>query len=237
MEKPSMSDDIETLRKQLQQLQELHKGGALDDAQYQESKARLERRLVDAVVQPPAAAASAGAPANKADAAVKADGPAKTEPKPASKASPKEAPAATSSVPAAAIPERRPSRGLLAGIGVFIVVTATAGYAWKGTPGQLGFGSANAVASAASGADHSDVSSAQLVAMVDKLADRMKEPPDDAQGWVMLARSYTVLERYSDAVPAYAKAVQLAGDDASLLADYADVLGMVNNRTLGPDAM
>lgn len=216
MEKPLMNDEIQTLRKQLQQLQELHGSGALDDAQYQQSKERLERKLVDAVVQAPAAAV-----APPAAAAVPAQAAAGPQP--------------------AAVPERRPSSRLLAGVAAFVVVVSAAGYAWKGSPDKLALGPGSA--SAATGAsDHPegaphDTNSAQIAAMVDKLAARMKEHPEDPQGWVMLARSYVVLERYADAVPAYEQAVKLVADDPSLLADYADALGMRNNKVLGPDAM
>lgn len=217
MEKPLMNDEIQTLRKQLQQLQELHGSGALDDAQYQQSKERLERKLVDAVVQAPAttAAAPAAAPAAPAKAA------ASTQPEPP--------------------PERRPSARLLAGVAAFVVVVSAAGYAWKGSPDKLALGPGSASATAGSGdspegAPH-DTNTAQIAAMVDKLAARMKEHPEDPQGWVMLARSYVVLERYADAVPAYEQAVKLVADDPSLLADYADALGMRNNKVLGPEAM
>lgn len=216
MEEPLMNDEIQTLRKQLQQLQELHGSGALDDAQYQQSKERLERKLVDAVVQVPAAAVAP----------------------PAATAVPVQA--AAGPQPAAA-PERRPSARLLAGVAAFVVVVSAAGYAWKGSPDKLALGPGSASASTGTG-DHPegaphDTNSAQIAAMVDKLAARMKEHPEDPQGWVMLARSYVVLERYADAVPAYEQAVKLVADDPSLLADYADALGMRNNKVLGPDAM
>jgi cytochrome c-type biogenesis protein CcmH len=216
MEEPLMNDEIQTLRKQLQQLQDLHGSGALDDAQYQQSKERLERKLVDAVVQAPAAT---GAPSPATMAPAKA----------------------VASPPPAAAPERRPSARLLAGVAAFVVVVSAAGYAWKGSPDKLALGPGSASASPGAGdspegAPH-DTNSAQIAAMVDKLAARMKEHPDDAQGWVMLARSYVVLERYADAVPAYEQAVKRVADDPSLLADYADALGMRNNKVLGPDAM
>lgn len=229
MEKPLMNDEIQTLRKQLQQLQELHASGALDDAQYQQSKERLERKLVDAVVQQGPADAVVPEPAKAA--------PAKDTPAKAASAQP-----VAGSQPAA-VPERRPSARLVAGVAAFVVVVSAAGYAWKGSPDKLALGpgsasaSANAGNSAEGGEAPHDTNSAQIAAMVEKLAERMKERPDDAQGWVMLARSYTVLERYADAVPAYAQAVKLVADDPSLLADYADALGMRNNRVLGPDAV
>ncbi|MDH3871717.1 MAG: c-type cytochrome biogenesis protein CcmI, partial [Gammaproteobacteria bacterium] len=53
---------------------------------------------------------------------------------------------------------------------------------------------------------------------------------DNAEGWVMLARSYTSLERFPDAAEAYAKAHGLVGDKPDLLADYADALVMANGQ-------
>jgi cytochrome c-type biogenesis protein CcmH len=60
--------------------------------------------------------------------------------------------------------------------------------------------------------------------MVGQLAQRLQSDGGDLRGWTMLARSYTVLERYDDASRAYARARALAPEDAQLLADHADVL-------------
>lgn len=48
----------------------------------------------------------------------------------------------------------------------------------------------------------------------------------------MLGRSYTTLEKYTDATNAYAKAAALKTDDADLLADYAFAMAMANGRQL-----
>src|SRR5690349_13106528 len=48
----------------------------------------------------------------------------------------------------------------------------------------------------------------------------------------MLARSYTSLEKYSEAAGAYAKATELTPDDADLWADYAYASAMANGRSL-----
>ena len=88
---------------------------------------------------------------------------------------------------------------------------------------------------AASGAP-GEVTTAQIEAMVDKLAQRMegKTTPEagDEQGWTMLARSYAVLQRYPEAARAYARARALAPDNAQLLADHADVLAMTQGQSL-----
>lgn len=72
----------------------------------------------------------------------------------------------------------------------------------------------------------------QIEAMVAKLAERMKQNPDDAQGWVMLGRSYAVMNRYDDSAAAYAKAVERMPGNADLLADYADALAMARGQSL-----
>jgi cytochrome c-type biogenesis protein CcmH len=48
----------------------------------------------------------------------------------------------------------------------------------------------------------------------------------------MLARSYMAMERYADAVPAFDKAFKLNPNDADMLADYADALGIHQGRKL-----
>ena len=72
----------------------------------------------------------------------------------------------------------------------------------------------------------------QIMAMVERLAARMKETPDNAEGWSMLARSYNIVGRFEEAAEAYARAVALIPNNAQLFADYADALAMARGRTL-----
>jgi cytochrome c-type biogenesis protein CcmH len=64
--------------------------------------------------------------------------------------------------------------------------------------------------------------------MVAKLAARLQQQPDDLEGWVMLARTYSILKRYSDAEDAYENVLRLGGENAALLTDYADAMAMAN---------
>jgi len=77
-----------------------------------------------------------------------------------------------------------------------------------------------------------ELSNAQVEALVNQLAQRLRTEPDDAQGWYMLGRSYAALERPNDAAAAFAKAVALVPDEAALRADYADVLASVEGGNL-----
>jgi len=72
----------------------------------------------------------------------------------------------------------------------------------------------------------------QIVAMVDKLAQRLQDNPGDAEGWMMLGRSYKMLNRPAEAAQAYAKIEAALGDDPDFLTDYADLLAMLSGGDL-----
>ena len=62
--------------------------------------------------------------------------------------------------------------------------------------------------------------------MAERLVQRLAKEPNDGNGWVLLGRSYIVMQRFGDASKAFEKAVALLPPDASLLADYAGTLAM-----------
>lgn len=73
--------------------------------------------------------------------------------------------------------------------------------------------------------------------MVARLEKRLESTPDDSAGWARLGRSYAVLERFDDAKRAYARATQLAPDDAAILTDYATLLISENPRQPSKEAL
>ena len=139
---------------------------------------------------------------------------------------------------------RRPSKRLLAGTAAFVFAVAAAGYAFTGSPtlGSLRAGDSkpgaalSAAAPDPAASDSRDSGLQQIAAMVEALAKRMKERPEDAEGWTMLARSYTVLGRYTDALPAYRRAAELQPANASLLADYADAVAATKGNVINPES-
>ena len=64
--------------------------------------------------------------------------------------------------------------------------------------------------------------------MIEKLAEKLKENPDSAEGWFMLARSYMSMDRYKEAVAALEKANKLIPDNPTVMLRYADALIMQN---------
>ena len=69
-----------------------------------------------------------------------------------------------------------------------------------------------------------DDRTAMIRGMVTGLAERIAAEPDDLDGWLMLARSYTVLEEPRNAADAYARAAALAPGDTTVLLDYGEAL-------------
>jgi cytochrome c-type biogenesis protein CcmH len=116
---------------------------------------------------------------------------------------------------------RRGARATAALVAVGLPAAALAVYLAVGSPGAL-----------SPQVDHGAVTSEQIEDMVRRLAARMGETPDDAEGWKLLGRSYAALGRFGEAVDAYAKAAAREPRDAALLADFADALAMARGKSL-----
>jgi len=124
-------------------------------------------------------------------------------------------------------------RGRLAALAVFVLAVAAIGYAYKGVPSQLLGRGAPPVAAAPQDSDPASAEAlATMTAMVDRLAERMKEKPDDPEGWTMLGRSQAALGRYGEAVASFKRAAALKPADAGVLVDWADALAMSQGQTL-----
>ena len=105
---------------------------------------------------------------------------------------------------------------------------AVAGYALLGNP--LALNPEKAVA-------QPQMTAEDINAMVEKLAARMQENPDDTNGWLMLARSYKMLGRYEEAVAAFGKAEKAVAEDPEQLASYAETLAMASGKGLSGKAL
>lgn len=149
-------------------------------------------------------------------------------------------PALPDTTPADASSAQRPSARLWGALMLGVLLLAAVGY-WRTGAFSAALqwdreGAAQAAAAASANEAHS-MDAQRIAAMLDRLAQRLKAQPDDAEGWAMLARSYAILGRHADAVPAYQKAVALQGNDPGLLVDYADALAVTHNGTLAGEPM
>ena len=89
-----------------------------------------------------------------------------------------------------------------------------------------------AVTPAVAGTGTNEFSQQRIEANVASLAKRLADNPSDGPGWVMLARSYSSMEKYREADDAFAKATALVTNDADLWAEYAFANAMANGRQL-----
>ncbi|MBI5255378.1 MAG: tetratricopeptide repeat protein [Burkholderiales bacterium] len=204
---------IDELKTQIAQIDRLIASGALTGDDARDARQRLEKELLASVLD------------------TKADGKGK------GKAKGREAAQAAAAAPAPE-PQARPARSLVAGLVVFVVLFGLAGYAWIGNREGLAVEPGNTAAPAAADGSH-QMGPAQIESLAEKLAQRLKEKPDDAEGWAMLARSYSVLGRPADAAPAFKRVTELRPKDAQAWADYADALATANGRKLDgePEAL
>ena len=112
-----------------------------------------------------------------------------------------------------------------------IPIVAIAFYLARGNPKALNPETAPSTQPAAA-TQSGEMTPQQIEANVAKLAKRLEENPNDVQGWVMLGRSYMMMERYADAATAYGRASTLNGGDASLWTDYAEAMALANGQRL-----
>lgn len=122
--------------------------------------------------------------------------------------------------PAAATASRAP---WIVAIAIVAIVPASAlvAYLAVGNPQALDAGGARP-----------RMTESEVVSMVERLAQRMKSDPSDPQGWLLLGRSWSALQRYQESADAYAEAVKRMPGNADALADWADALGMAQGRKL-----
>ncbi len=116
-------------------------------------------------------------------------------------------------------------------VGIAVPLVAVLGYLQIGNPEALGVASTDAMAGmAGENADHPSGEPGQQMPSVDEmvagLARRLETEPDNLQGWLMLGRSYLIMEKFTQARKAFARAYELASDDPDVLTRYAESIAM-----------
>ena len=198
--------NVSVYRDQLAELERDMRDGVLDREQYDQGRSELQRRLLEDVAPAPGSPAAGGGAGGAAPGG-----------------------RATATIIGAAIP-----------------LLAVILYSQIGTPRALAPGQPSAAAPPPSataaepeGAEGGPMTGQpgapteqEIEGRVARLAERLKENPNDAQGWAMLARSYQNFKRYREASEAYGRAAELTGNDAQLWADYAETLALANDSEL-----
>ena len=119
---------------------------------------------------------------------------------------------------------RNPLKILALVLSVILPVTAVGLY-WK-------LGNRHALLPQESNVSAEGFGSVRSASALKALEEKVAGKPDDAESLLLLARSYSELERFSDAAQTYDKLTRLVPNEAQLWADYADVMAMASGRTL-----
>jgi cytochrome c-type biogenesis protein CcmH len=100
-------------------------------------------------------------------------------------------------------------------VAVLVPLAALGAYRWLGSPQTLGAPAHMSTAMAMP--DHGT----DMQAAIAKLAEKLRQHPDDAEGWALLGRTYKATQHYSEARDAFRHALEAAPADAGLEREYA----------------
>ena len=135
---------------------------------------------------------------------------------------------------------RRQMHGTPVALALAIIVPTASGllYWQLGNPLALTEPPAASMAAQRGSGDEGSFSEG-MESLIERLKQKMDQNPNDGEGWALLARSYMGLGRYPEAARAYENATTLIPNDAQLLADYADAMGVLHGRKLDgkPEAL
>jgi len=110
----------------------------------------------------------------------------------------------------------RTRTGFAVALAVTLLLPAAAILLYRQLGAPQALDPANLVARSSDGAD--------IEAAIAQLAEKMKQNPDNAEGWALLGRAYKSTRRFADAREALKHAHDLAPDDADLMVEYAETL-------------
>jgi len=122
-------------------------------------------------------------------------------------------------------PTNRRSRWLGASLAGVMPAVAFGVYFLIGNPGAI-------ISPAMAQAEMTADASQTMDDLLKKVQDRVAENPDDVSEHILLGKTYALLGRWTDAERAYAMAYELAPDNATVLANYAEAIAKASQRQL-----
>ncbi|GMU44105.1 MAG: c-type cytochrome biogenesis protein CcmI [Xanthomonadales bacterium] len=106
-------------------------------------------------------------------------------------------------------------------------------YEQVGTPNALGFSGPGPAASAPEHAGETTSNAPGLAQAAQTLAEKLRDNPQDGEGWALLARTHRAMEDFASAAQAYERALALLPESADLLVEAAEAKGLsADPRTL-----
>ena len=121
--------------------------------------------------------------------------------------------------------------GTAVGVAGILPAAALAIYFAVGAPAAI---NPPATASTARGAGQHAVP--ELAAVADQLKARLEREPDHPEGWVLLGRTLTSLQRFDEARDAYGRAIAFKPNEPQLHAELGEVLVLAAGGTVTPAA-
>jgi cytochrome c-type biogenesis protein CcmH len=109
-------------------------------------------------------------------------------------------------------------------VGLFVPLLSLAIYLLVGTPQAIHESSRVVVADENGMPD--------INAMITRLEQRLEKEPNDAEGWFMLARTYSVLKRHNEAINAYEKSLSVDNKNPKTFFYLADTLAVAKQGDL-----
>lgn len=125
---------------------------------------------------------------------------------------------------------RRPWFGLVVA-GLFVPACSLGLYMMLGSP-DMALAPTNKAQQAVANARQGKATQTDVDTMVTTLREKLEAQPENLTGWMMLGRSYMVMQRFDDAVYSYGKAQGLAPEDPQVLLPLADATAMTQGGRL-----
>jgi cytochrome c-type biogenesis protein CcmH len=123
------------------------------------------------------------------------------------------------------------SRKLGYSLAAMLPVAALGLYFWLGQPASL-IEIATAQPTQAEPAPAAMAGGHDIEKLVRQVEAKLKDNPQDGEGWATLARTYATMGRWPEAWKAYQFAIDLLPEDASLLSGQAEALALISGRVL-----
>ena len=71
-----------------------------------------------------------------------------------------------------------------------------------------------------------------IEAMLERVKQRLKENPEDAEGWFIMGRTLMAMQQVDSAVTAFQRTYDLVGEDSGVMFTLADALALQNNGSM-----
>lgn len=114
------------------------------------------------------------------------------------------------------------------GLTLFVPAFSIGLYVWQGEPSLPDQPMAQRLAQPVEELPFSEIMS--------RIEQRLKEEPEDVQGWTLIAPLYMQIGRYEEAITAYGTIMQLEGRNANSLAGIAEALTLASGGQVLPGA-